>query len=329
MANKAAWIYLVQRLFQAIPVLLIVLTLNFVLVHAAPGDPVLYMYGSQNLSPEDLDRQRKDLGLDRPLWEQYVSYMKGLAHGDLGYSAVSRRKVFDLIMERLPATLLLTVTSLMISLVLGVAVGVIAAVRAHSWFDYGLMAVAVAGYSMPVFWLGLMAMLFFSVYLGWFPTMGLSTLGDAQTGLAGLLDVLHHMVLPVVVLSLYYMATYARLTRTVMLEVLQTDYIRTARAKGLPEWRVQFRHALKNALLPVLTTLGLQVGFLFTGAVLTETVFAWPGLGRLTQTAVFQRDYPLLMGLFVIVTIAVLAVSVLTDMVYGLVDPRISYREVE
>jgi peptide/nickel transport system permease protein len=201
----------------------------------------------------------------------------------------------------------------------------ISAVRARTSVDYAVTVVSLFGYSMPTFWLGLILILVFSLQLGWFPTMGMVTLGGELSGLAGLVDLLHHLVLPTVTLGSFFVATYARLTRSSMLEVLGQEFITAAWAKGLPGRAVHYKHALRNALLPVITVIGLQIGFLFAGAVLTETIFAWPGMGSLTYQAILQRDYALLMGLFLIVSVCVILMNLVTDLVYTIVDPRIRY----
>jgi peptide/nickel transport system permease protein len=318
--------YAIKRFFQAIPLILVVMTFNFFIIHAAPGDPVTYMYGPYSVTGEDMERLRESLGLNRPLIIQYLSYLADLLRGDLGYSAINRKPVLNLIVERIPATLILMISGLIFSVLLGIFLGAICAIRVRSKIDYLVSAVSLIGYCMPVFWFGIILILLFSLRLQIFPSMGMISLGKDLHGFAGFLDLLHHLALPTVALGTYYMATYTRLTRSSMLEVLSQDYIKTAWAKGLASKNVYFRHALQNALLPVVTVMGLQIGFMFAGAVLTETVFAWPGMGRLTYNAILQRDYPLLMGLFVLVCICVIFANLLTDIVYAYLDPRIQYR---
>jgi peptide/nickel transport system permease protein len=211
------------------------------------------------------------------------------------------------------------------SVLAGTLWGVVSAVRARTGIDYAATVVSLFGYSMPTFWLGLILILVFSLQLGWFPTMGMVTLGDERSGFSGLVDVLHHLVLPTITLGSFFVATYARLTRSSMLEILGQDFITTAWAKGLPGSAIYYKHALRNALLPVITIVGLQIGFMFAGAVLTETIFAWPGMGTLTYQAILQRDYALLMGLFLIVSVGVILTNLVTDLVYTIVDPRIRY----
>lgn len=319
-------IYVFKRLLQSIPLLVFVTATNFLIIHAAPGDPITYLYGSSSeVSAEQMTRLREQLGLDRPLYVQFVFYLRTLLGGDLGFSVINRKPVLDLILERVPATLVLMSAAFVFSVIAGGLWGVISAVRARTGVDYAVTVVSLFGYSMPTFWLGLILILVFSLQLGWFPTMGMVTLGSERSGLSGLIDVLHHLVLPTITLGTFYVATYARLTRSSMLEILGQEFITTAWAKGLPGRAVYYKHALRNALLPVITIVGLQVGFMFAGAVLTETIFAWPGMGSLTYQAILQRDYALLMGLFLIVSVCVILMNLVTDLVYTVVDPRIRY----
>jgi peptide/nickel transport system permease protein len=319
-------VYVVKRLLQSIPLVFFVMAINFVIIHAAPGDPITYLYGaSSDVSAEQMDRLRAQLGLDRPLYVQFGFYLRNLLGGDLGFSVINRKPVLALILERVPATVVLMSAAFVFSVLAGALWGVMSAVRARTSIDYAATVVSLFGYSMPTFWLGLILILVFSLQLDWFPTMGMVTLGADYTGVARLLDVLHHLVLPTITLGTFYVATYARLTRSSMLEVLGQEFITTAWAKGLPGRAVHYKHALRNALLPVITIVGLQIGFMFAGAVLTETIFAWPGMGSLTYQAILQRDYALLMGLFLIVSVGVILMNLVTDLVYTVVDPRIRY----
>jgi len=319
-------VYVLKRLLQSIPLILFVMAVNFLIIHAAPGDPITYLYGaSAEVSAEQMNKLREELGLTRPLYIQYALYLRELLRGDLGFSVINRRPVLDLIVERIPATLVLMIAAFVFSVVLGGLWGVLSAVKARTQIDYWVTMASLVGYSMPTFWLGLILILIFSVQLGWFPTMGMVTLGREQSGWRGLADFLHHLVLPTITLGTFYLATYARLIRASMLEVLGQEFITTAWSKGLPARTVHYKHALRNALLPVVTIAGLQIGFMFTGAVLTETIFAWPGMGGLTYQAILQRDYALLMGLFLMVSVCVILMNLVTDLVYTLVDPRIRY----
>ncbi|MGH7266570.1 MAG: ABC transporter permease [Candidatus Rokuibacteriota bacterium] len=319
-------VYGLKRLLQSIPLIVFVMAINFLIVHAAPGDPITYLYGSSaEVSAEQMSRLRAELGLDRPLYVQFVLYVRNLLGGDLGFSVINRKPVLDLILERIPATLVLMSAAFVFSVLAGALWGVISAVRARTGIDYAVTIVSLFGYSMPTFWLGLILILVFSLQLGWFPTMGMVTLGSERSGFSGLVDLLHHLVLPTITLGSFFVATYARLTRSSMLEILGQEFITTAWAKGLPGMAVYYKHALRNALLPVITIVGLQIGFMFAGAVLTETIFAWPGMGSLTYQAILQRDYALLMGLFLIVSVCVILMNLVTDLVYTVVDPRIRY----
>jgi len=319
-------LYISKRLLQAIPLIVFVMAINFWIIHAAPGDPVTYLYGqSTEVSAEQMHKLREQMGLTRPLYVQFYRYLRQLLQGDLGFSAINRKPVLTLILERLPATVLLMSTAFVFSLLFGTLWGVISAVNARTQIDYWGTVISLFGYSMPTFWLGLLLILIFSLYLGWLPTMGMVTLGSERSGLSAFVDVLRHLVLPTITLGAYNLAVYARLLRASMLEVLGQDFINTARAKGLSGKAIYYKHALRNALLPVITVAGIQLSFMFTGAVLTETIFAWPGMGGLTYQALLQRDYALLMGLFLMVSVCVIFMSLVTDVIYTIVDPRIHY----
>jgi peptide/nickel transport system permease protein len=318
--------YALKRLLQSIPLILFVMVINFLIIHAAPGDPITYLYGaSAEVSSEQMSRLREQLGLSQPLHVQFLLYLRNLCRGDLGFSAINRKPVLDLILERVPATLVLMSAAFVFSVIAGGLWGVISAVKARTSIDYVVTVVSLFGYSMPTFWLGLILILVFSLQLGWFPTMGMATLGRELAGPSRVMDVLHHLVLPTITLGTFYVATYARLTRSSMLDILGQEFITTAWAKGLRGRAVYYKHALRNALLPVITIVGLQIGFMFSGAVLTETIFAWPGMGSLTYQAILQRDYALLMGLFLIVSVCVILMNLITDLIYTVVDPRIRY----
>lgn len=319
--------FIVQRLVKMVVVLLAIVVLNFFLIRAAPGDPALVMAGEAGASDEIFVAQlRERFGLDQPLPVQLALYVKGIATLDLGFSFRQQMPVADLIFNRLPATLLLTLSAFAISLVLGVLFGSLAARRAGSWSDTLITVVALVFYATPLFWVALMAVLVFSVATGWLPAFGYETVGAGLTGLPRLVDIAQHLVLPAMTLGLFFMATYARMTRASMLQVSRLDFVKTARAKGLGEGIIQRRHVLRNALLPVVTLAGLQAGTLVGGAVLTETVFAWPGIGRLMYEALLQRDYNLLLGIFVVSSAMVLIFNLVTDLIYRLVDPRIEIK---
>ncbi|MYZ46338.1 ABC transporter permease [Propylenella binzhouense] len=315
-------VFIVKRLLATIPLMTLVIAVSFVLIQIAPGDPITVLIGEGNPSDAQIAEIRARLGLDQPIYVQLWHYFASILHLDLGYSYVSSGPVIELIAARLPNTLILMLPSLLIFTVVGVAIGVYAATRPYSARDNAISVLAVLGYSVPVFVLGQMALLFFASWLGWFPTQGMRNFRAPATGLGGLADLLMHLALPAVVLGTRYLAVNARFARTAMIEALGQDYITSARAQGLGEGEVQ-RQALRNALLPLITVLGMNFADILTGTVLVEIVFGWPGLGRLMYDAIFGRDYPLLMGLFVIVALGVVLINAATDIIYGLVDPRI------
>jgi peptide/nickel transport system permease protein len=316
--------FILRRLGKAIAVIFAIIVLNFLLIRATPGDPALVIAGEAGAADQKyLDDLRHEFGLDRPLWVQLALYVGHVAEGDLGYSYRQRLPVATLIAERLPATLLLTGSAMALALIIGVALGALAAVRAGTLADSVITALALLVFATPSFWLGLMAVLLFSVELDWLPLFGMTSVGANYSGFALVGDVLRHLVLPAGTLGLFFVAIYARLTRAAMLDVADLDYVRTARAKGLREPRVVRWHILRNALLPVVSYAGLQAGYLVGGSVLIETVFAWPGIGRLAFDAVIGRDYTLLLGVFIVTSIMVIAFNLLTDLVYTLIDPRI------
>jgi peptide/nickel transport system permease protein len=313
-----------QRLAKAAVTLLLIVTLNFLLINAAPGDPAAVMAGEAGAADEKFIADlREKFGLDQPFPVRLWTYVSNVATLDLGYSYRRDAPVLDLILERLPATLLLTMTAFAVSLGLGVLLGVIAAARVGRWADSLVTTLALLFYATPLFWVALMAVLLFSLTLGWLPGFGYSTVGADSGALAHALDVARHLVLPALTLGLFFTAVYMRMTRASMLEVAGMDFVKTARAKGLSPGVIQRRHVLRNALLPVVTLAGLQAGQLVGGAVLTETVFAWPGVGRLMFESLTARDYNLLLGVFLVSAAMVILFNVLTDIVYHLIDPRI------
>jgi peptide/nickel transport system permease protein len=316
--------FVAERIVKAVIVLLAIVVLNFFLIRIAPGDPALVMAGEAGAAdPIFLAQLREKFGLDQSLPAQLALYVKGILSLDLGFSYRQQMPVAQLIIDRLPATLLLTGSAFAVSLALGILLGALAARRNGRWTDTAITVLALLFYATPLFWVALMAILLFSVTMEWLPSFGYETVGAGYTGLAHALDVAAHLVLPATTLGLFFMATYARMTRASMLEVMRLDFVKTARAKGLGENVILRRHVLRNALLPVVTLAGLQAGTLVGGAVLTETVFAWPGIGRLMYESLLQRDYNLLLGVFVVSSAMVLAFNLITDLVYRLVDPRI------
>lgn len=301
-----------------------IVILNFLLVRLAPGDVASVMAGEQGAADEKFMSQiREQFGLDQPLWQQLLTYLSNILHGDLGYSYRQGSPVLDLIVERLPATLLLTVTAFVLALSVGILLGAIAAARPGKLPDLLVSILSLLFYATPLFWVGLMSILLFSMWLGWFPSFGMSTVGVTLSPFARALDIAHHLVLPAGTLALFYAAIYSRMTRTSMLEVRDMDFVRTARAKGLRPGLIVQRHILRNAILPVITLAGIQAGQLIGGAILTETVFSWPGIGRLAFDALMLRDYQVLMGIFLVTSIVVVVFNILTDALYRVVDPRI------
>lgn len=324
--------FIARRALALIPVLLGVSLLVFSLAFITPGDPVLIKIGMENASEEEIARIRSELGLDRPFWVQFGDFLAGAVQGDLGMSYRTNRPVIEMIKERLPATLELTLTAFVLSIAIAIPIGVISAVKKYSLIDYTSMMGALFGISMPSFWLGLVLILIASLYLGWFPASGRG--GSLLEGLWVLLTQLNpgpvirsvrHLALPSITLGLITAALITRLTRSNMLEVLKEDYIRTARAKGLSERVVVYRHALKNALLPVVTVLGLRLGQLLGGSVIVETVFAWPGAGRMIISSINRRDFMVVQGMVLVLATAFVLANLAVDIIYTWLDPRIRY----
>lgn len=316
--------FIALRLVKAAVILIAIVTLNFFLIHAAPGDPAAVMAGEAGAADQIfLDQLKEQFGLDKPLLTQLGIYLGGVVQLDLGFSYRQQMPVADLILDRLPATLLLTITAFVISLVFGVLAGVLASARVGKWSDTIISTIALLFYATPLYWAALMAVLLFSVELNWLPGFGYETVGGGYTGFARALDIGEHLILPALTLGLFFMAVYMRMTRASMLEVSTLDFVKTARAKGLKPGIIQWRHIFRNAMLPVVTLAGLQAGQLVGGAVLTETVFAWPGIGRLMFDALAQRDYNVLLGVFFVSAAMVLLFNLITDILYRVVDPRI------
>ena len=316
--------YMLLRLLQGLLTLALIATINFILVRAAPGDPVSVLAGESGASdPQFVAQLRAQFGLDQPLGTQLVTYLGKVARFDLGFSYRQQQPVLKLILDRLPATLLLTGTAFMLSLIFGITLGALSARRAGTWVDSLITLFALIFYATPLYWLALMAVLVFTVQLDWLPGFGFMTVGAGLSGFALALDIAKHLLMPALVLALFYMAVYTRMTSAAMLEVIQIDFIKTARAKGLKPHRILRAHVLRNALLPVVTLAGIQAGSMIGGAVLTETVFAWPGIGRLMFDALLQRDYSLLLGSFLITAAMAVLFNLITDLVYTIVDPRI------
>lgn len=330
--------YIIKRLLQLIPVIIGVTIIAFSLIHLAPGDPARTMLG-QHATQQELNEIREKYGLDEPVYVQYGIWLNGVLHGDFGRSILTKELVVNEIAERFPNTIELAIASMIFAITIGGLAGIISASNQYSITDYTVMGIALFGISMPVFWLGIMLMLIFGVILGWLPiggridllipfqrVTGFMVFDSIITGnLNALLSVLKHLILPALALGTIPMAIIARVTRSSMLEVLRQDFIRTERAKGLSERVVIYRHAARNAMVPVVTVIGLNFGLLLSGAILTETVFSWPGLGRLVVESVYERDYPLVVGCILIFAIIFVFVNLITDILYTFIDPRIKY----
>jgi dipeptide transport system permease protein len=330
--------YLTRRLLVLLPTFFGVSLMAFFLIRIVPGDPVLLMLGERGGSPETQAEMRRSLGLDKPLAVQYGQYLSRALKGDLGLSTVSRKPVWDEFKSRFPATLELGLVALLLAVCLGIPLGLLAAVRRNTYLDYSVMGVSLVGYSMPIFWWGLLLILIFSVGLGITPVSGRMGFEFDVAPVTGFLlvdtwlsgggwpafrDALHHMVLPAVALGTIPLATIARMTRSSLLEVLGEDYIRTAKAKGLKPWRVVWVHGLRNALVPVATSIGLLLSTIVTGAILTETIFSWPGIGKWMVASVTSRDYPVIQGGLLLIAGIIVFVNMALDLLYAVINPRI------
>jgi peptide/nickel transport system permease protein len=320
--------YIVRRLIQMAITIIFALSLNFFIINLAPGNPVRYMAGEYAASdPEYLEAMTKRWGLDKPVYERFIIYMSHLIQGDFGYSYRYTAPVMELIMERMIPTLLLTLTSLPIGFIVGVLLGAFSARRFPSRIDAALSFSALLLYSMPVFWFAIVMILIFSVNLRIFPVAGMLDPRSSYTGIMYWLDVLHHLILPVSVLALgAYVPVFYKITKSSILEQSNEEYVSTFQSYGLPKSKIFRKFILRNALIPPVTTFGISLGFVLTGAALTETVFAWPGIGRLMLDAANFRDYPLLMGIYLIMAIGVTMASFITDIIYTFLDPRVKYK---
>ena len=329
--------FFLTRASLLVPTFIGMTLLAFFLIRLVPGDPIETLAGERGIDPERHAQLLKEYGLDKPLFVQYGIYIGRVLHGDLGKSVITQEPVIREFLALFPATVELALCAIVFALIVGIPAGIIAAVRRNSLFDHGVMATSLTGYSMPIFWWGLLLILFFSVQLGWTPVSGRISVQYYVEPVTGFLLVdsllsddtdafwssLQHLILPAIVLGTNPLAVVARMTRSAMLEVLGEDYIRTARAKGLSKLRVVGLHALRNAMIPVITVIGLQVGTLFTGAILTETIFSWPGVGKWLIEAIGRRDYPVLQGGMLLLGVIVMLVNVLVDLAYGVINPRI------
>lgn len=336
--------FIFRRLGVVIPTFIGITLLTFAFVHMIPGDPVLIMAGERGITPERHAQLLAQMGLDQPVWKQYLSYINGVLHGDLGFSLSSRVPVWDEFVPRFKATLELGICAILFAIAVGIPVGVLAAVKRGSVFDHTAVGLSLTGYSMPIFWWGIMLVMLVSVQLNLTPVSGridVTVFLDDTQPLTGFMlidtllwgeegdfkDAVMHLILPSMVLGTIPLAVIVRMTRSSMLEVLNEDYIRTARAKGLTPIRVIVVHALRNALLPVVTVVGLQVGTLLSGAILTETIFSWPGLGRWLIEGLQRRDYPVVQGGVLMVATLIILVNLVVDLLYGVINPRISHKK--
>lgn len=333
--------FLLKRLFQIIPAFIGVTLLTFSLIHLIPGDPVEIRAGERGIDPARHAEMKAELGLDKPLPTQYLIYIGNVLQGDLGESFVTKKPVVDEFATLFPATLELGVCAMIIAIMIGVPAGIIAGVKRGTFFDHSVMTLALTGYSMPIFWWGILLILMFSVTLGLTPVSGrISAMFwvDTQTGFmlidsilsnekGAFISAVRHLILPSIVLATIPLAVFARMTRSAMLEVLREDYVRTAKAKGLAPYRVIMVHALRNAMIPVITVIGLQVGTMLAGAILTETIFAWPGVGKWMVESIYRRDYPVIQGGILIIATMIIIVNLSVDVLYGIINPRIRHNK--
>jgi peptide/nickel transport system permease protein len=325
--GKKRFRYILRRATQAIPVLLAIIILTFLLLKLAPGDAAEVLAGEAgSASPEYMAQLRQKFGLDQPLYFQLLAYIKNVVTLNFGVSFRHSMPVLDLILARIGPTLLLMGTTFALAIGFGILLGLVAARKVNTWRDSLISILSLISYATPLFWIGLMLILIFSIRFGWFPTSGMVNIAAFYEGWSRVLDIIHHLVLPAVTLSLFYLAVYTRLMRASMLEQAGMDYVTTARAKGLTERRITFKHILRNAILPVVTMAGVQVGGLLGGSVVVESVFGWPGLGLLAFESLFARDLNLLLGIFTFSACLVVAINLLVDIIYTFLDPRIEVR---
>ena len=315
--------FLLARLAWTVPILIVILIVNFLIIHLAPGDPVQALVGDFPAPPGYLEQIRHDFGLDQSLWVQLVRYGQNLLQGHLGFSFANRQPVLSLLLARAGTTLILMIPGLVAASVLGVVLALAAAPRAGSAFDSGITALSLFGYSVPIFWLGQLLVILFAVDLGWLPAQGMTSLRGSATGWGYVRDVAWHLVLPAFSITIFFVAVVARVARASIVGVLSEDFITTAMAKGLSRRTILWRHVLPNAMIPVVTVIGYSFGYSLTGAILVETVFAWPGLGSLFVASIGNRDYPVLQGILLLSAVMVVLANLPTDLVYALLDPRV------
>lgn len=315
--------YILSRLAWGVLIVLCILILNFLIVHAVPGDPLQALLGDFPVPPEYAAKVRAEFGLDQPILAQLWLYVENLLRGNLGFSFSNRAPVLGLMLARLGPTLLLVLPALVLASLLGVVLGTLAAPRAGGLQDSAITAISLFGYSVPIFWLGQLLVIVFAIRFNWLPASGMQSMRDDYQGFAAVLDVLKHLVLPGFSVMIFYIAIVARVARASVLEALHQDYVLTAKAKGLSRRYILWRHVLPNAMLPVLTVVGYNFGYALTGAILVETVFGWPGLGSLFITSITNRDYPVLQGIFLLVGVSVVLTNIVTDVLYAYLDPRV------
>ncbi|AKR56804.1 peptide ABC transporter permease [Devosia sp. H5989] len=332
--------FLLRKLLVIVPTFIGITIVAFGFVRILPGDPIMLMAGERGLTPERHAQLMSQFGFDRPLWVQYFDFLGNIFHGDIGLSLVTKKPVLQEFATLFPATIELAVCAILIAALIGIPLGVLAAAKRGSWFDQISMSIALTGYSMPIFWWGLLLIIVFSGTLGWTPVAGriglmyyfpdatgfmlIDSLRSGEKG--AFVSALRHLILPSIVLATIPMAVLARQTRSAMLEVLGEDYVRTARAKGLAPKRIVGMHAFRNALIPIVTTLGLQIGGLLTGAILTETIFSWPGIGKWMVDSISRRDYPVVQGGLLMIALVVMSVNLIVDLLYAFINPRIRHR---
>lgn len=306
--------------------IIVIIILSFALIHSAPGDPIMFITGDNGASPEFIAQIKADYGLDKPLYMQLLVYLGQVLTGNLGFSFISRASVMETIMSRMPATLLLFGSQFVLSIIFGILLGVLSARKPRGLGDQIVTLLSLVGFAVPPFWLAQMALLLFSLQLGWFPAQGMQSLRVPATGFGMVWDVIEHLALPALTLTVFNMALIARVTRANMVTTLSLEFITYARSKGVRERTVIWIHALKNAVLPVITVIGLNIRSVIAGAVLTETVFGWPGIGRLTYDSILARDYPVLMGVLIMIGVTIVIGNLLTDLAYAVIDPRVRYK---
>jgi len=315
--------YLLSRIGWGLLIILCILVLNFLIVHMVPGDPLHALLGDFPVPPEYAEQIRVEFGLDKPIATQLGLYLLNLVQGNLGFSFANRMPVLDLIVARLGPTLLLMLPALFFAAVLGIVMGVTSAPRAGSLQDSALTALSLFGYSVPIFWLGQMLVIVFAIHLGWLPAQGMKNMRDEYEGWDAVLSLMRHLVLPGFSVMIFYIAIVSRVARASVAEALHHDYVLTAKAKGLSARAILWRHVLPNAMIPVVTVIGYNFGHSLTGAILVETVFAWPGIGSLFITSITNRDYPVLQGIFLLAAVSVVVINIATDLLYALLDPRV------